>query len=255
MQKGFFILSLAALFFCDMPCEAQRGNAGVYYEITTTTHTTQMDVNNSTKVYVSPSGSMRQETQATLPLLGKIDMVTLTAQKDPSHVTTINTKTKVYAVTTVPPNADTVKEDMGKVNVINSGKATLNGFPCTALKIIDKGDTTKIWVSNSVPVNQSSPNILAKVMGVNPNGSMATFIREKGYKGSWVKFAAGNANNGPDAMSVVMELTKAKYTDVPESLMKIPVGYTETKGDPFAVHVHNETKINEHFKANGKIGE
>lgn len=252
MKKGFFILSSVAIFFCNTPCKAQQNSSGLYYELTTQTHTTQMDVNNYTKIYLAPSGDMRQETKTNLPMMGAIDMITITTKNDPSHVTLINGKAKVYAINAVP--TDTVKEDMGNASVINAGKVTLNGFRCTTLEIIDKGDTTRLWISDDVPGNKETTNVLAKVMGLDPNGNFIKYIREKGYKGSWVKFATSSNNKSPDAMAMVMELTKAKYTDVPESMMKVPAGYTETKGDPFAVHYHNETKINEHFKANGKIG-
>ena len=235
-----------------MPCKAQQDSSGLYYELTITTHTTQMDMHNNTKIYLAPSGDMRQETQTTLPMMGKIDMVTITTKNDPLHVMLINEKTKVYAIINVPP--DTVKEDMGNASLINTGKVTVNGFPCTALDIIDKGDTTKLWISEDVPGNNKSSNVLAKVMGLDPNGDFIKFIQEKGYKGSWVKFATSSNSKSPDAVEMVMELTKAKYADVPESLMKVPAGYTQTKGDPFAMHVHNETKINEQFKAKGKIG-
>ncbi|MGH2645685.1 MAG: hypothetical protein ACRDE2_17170, partial [Chitinophagaceae bacterium] len=90
--------------------------------------------------------------------------------------------------------------------------------------------------------------------GMGPHDNFVRFIKGKGYKGSWVKFATSSNDKTPDAVGMVMELTKAKYTPVPESLMKVPAGYTQTKGDPFAMHFHNETKINGGFKAKGKIG-
>ncbi|MEO8949950.1 MAG: DUF4412 domain-containing protein [Mucilaginibacter sp.] len=186
--------------------------------------------------------------------MGKINSVTLSSKNDPSHITVINEKTKVYAISTVSPNPDTSKEDMAKVVIINAGKVIINGFPSTALIIIDKGDTTKLWISDAVPGNKESINILSTVMGMNPNDNFIKLIRGKGYKGSWVKFASGRISKSPDAVEMDMEVTKAKYASVPESLMKLPAGYTETKGDPFAMHVHNETKINGQFKAKGEIG-
>lgn len=254
MKKTFCIPIAVVILFSSLLCSGQNNNSGLYYETTTTTHTTQMDMSSYTKIYLSPSGDMRQETQATLPMMGKIDMVTLSTKNDPIHVTVINEKTKVYAINTVAPNPDTVKEDMTKVVIINAGKVTVNGFACTALDIIDKEDTTKLWIAEDVPGNKESINVLAKVMGMDPNDNLSKFILEKGYKGSWVKFASGSSGSGPDAMQMVMELTKATYTDVADSLMKVPAGYTETKGDPFEVHVHNETKIDEQFKAKGEIG-
>ena len=49
MKKRFLILSISTLFICNMPCKAQQDSSGLYYELTITTHTTQMDVHNNTK--------------------------------------------------------------------------------------------------------------------------------------------------------------------------------------------------------------
>ncbi|WP_462231336.1 hypothetical protein [Mucilaginibacter sp.] len=67
MKKGFFILFSASILFPCLACRAQDSSSNLYYELTTTTHTAQMDVSNYTKVFIAPSGDMRQETQATLP--------------------------------------------------------------------------------------------------------------------------------------------------------------------------------------------
>lgn len=254
MKKTLFTLSATVLFFCNMPCKAQQNNSGIYCELTTTTHTTQMDVNNFTKVYITPSGDMRQETKATLPFFGQINEVTLNVKKDPLHITVINPKTKVYTIQAISPNSDNTTTDETIPVIINKGKVIVNGFPSNALDIIDEGDTTKIWVSNALPGYKESVNVLANIMGIDSNNKLMKLIHEKGYKGSWIKFVSTSSDTGANAVQMVMEITKAKYSDVPESLMKVPAGYTEIQGDPFAVNVHNETKINGHFKAKGEIG-
>ena len=254
MKRLFHILVVAIILSPSTMCQAQNNSRGLYYEITGNTHTAQMDVNNYSKVYVAPSGDMRQETQATIPLMGEIYSVTLSTKNDPSHQTIINEKTKVYAITDALVHQDDESGLTEKAIINNDGKETVNGFPCTKLSIIDQGDTTKIWLSDAVPGNKESINVLSKIMGLDSNSHLIRLIHQEGYKGNWIKFVSPNSNNSPDAVQVSMEVTKANYADVLESIMKVPAGYTETKGDPFAVHVHNETKEEEHFKTNVKIG-
>jgi len=122
---------------------------------------------------------------------------------------------------------------------------TVNGFPCLHLRLGAKQDTVnvmEIWLSKAVP-GYKEANEIAKGLFGAPDVIIQR-LKKAGYEGFRVKFMADNKSDSPNAVSMTIELTKAYQTSVPESMLKVPAGYTETKGDPFSVDYHIETKIN-----------
>ena len=123
----------------------------------------------------------------------------------------------------------------------------MHGFPCTHLHVVSLQDSDEIWVSRSVPGYQYMNSLMDKTQ--EGTGDLDRAVKQAGYDGFRVKIVCKNNNE-----SSTIELVKVDYTIVPESMLEIPQGYTETKGNPFTMDFHNETKINEQFKADKKIG-
>ncbi|HEY5367365.1 MAG TPA: hypothetical protein VIJ75_00110 [Hanamia sp.] len=75
--KNLFAIAIALL--STLACVAQ---SGVCYEMSTHSHTKQMDLPSNSTIYVSSAGSgARVETKADLPFLGKVNMITLISKR------------------------------------------------------------------------------------------------------------------------------------------------------------------------------
>lgn len=252
MTKYKTLLSVAITLLSTTACIAQ---SGLCYEMRSQSHTKQMDLPSATKIFLaSNSEDARIETKTNLPFLGKVNMITLVNKNDPAHTILMNEKRKLYAIqSNMPGDEDTA--DISAMAITKINDETVNGFPCVHLRLGDKKDSVamEIWLSKSVPGYEKANEIAKGLLGV-PD-AIVQRLKKAGYDGFQVKFVADNKSDSPDAMSMTMELLKVYPADVSESMLTVPTGFTETKGDPFSMSYHSETKIDESFKSEGKIGD
>jgi hypothetical protein len=214
----------------------------MYYEYSTTTVGSHLNMNGFTKLYVASGGGIRSEMQlgARAGESDRSGLMILIASKDkPNQSISIDDSAKTYTVNTIDTAGLGGGDDPFKMvsTVTNMGTEKIMGFNGVHARIITTRsmgplgkmtDTVDIWNSPDVPLapffRKYWDQHYAKSWSVLMTPAATDQMKQMGCTGFMLKMQSGSKE-----ANVHMELTKIQKGDFPGSLFEIPAGYKEVK--------------------------
>ena len=214
----------------------------MYYEYTTTTVGSHLNMSGFTKLYVASGGGIRSEMQlgARAGESARSGLMVLIASKDkPNQSVSIDDSAKTYTVNTIDTAALGGGNDPFKMvsTVTNMGTEKIMGFNAVHARVITTrsmgplgkmADTVDIWNSPDVPLapffRKYWDRNYARSWSVLMTPAATDQLKQMGCTGFMLKMQSGSKE-----ANVHMELTKIQKGDFSGSLFEIPAGYMEVK--------------------------
>jgi len=212
----------------------------MYYELTSTSSGKGININTTTKMYVSSTGDMRTEmnmVNSASATKNPAPMILIGHADKPGESISINEEKKTYTINHIDP-ADLNTGEKMQSTATKVGEEKISGFNCVHAKIISKKtigsfysetDTVDLWKSNEVPMQSKVKELFNQFESRTGNTMYSPEVTEQlkqmGCDGFTVKMEMGSKN-----VSMVMQLTKVENRDLPASMFQIPTGYAEVQG-------------------------
>ena len=219
---------------------SSTGGNDMYYEYAIKSTGEKTDLNSYMKLYLSSKGNVRMEMGRPIPTAGGktllSNIVVIGSSDKPNETISIDDDKKTYTINHI--DADSIKNPLKTQSVATKiGGEKLLGYNCVHARVISNNslgsfyksiDTTDIWRSNDIPVQEKFKALLKRFE--SRNGSfmystdIASQLKQMGCDGFMMKLQMRGKN-----FSMTDELIKAEHKDFPASLFQIPAGYKEDK--------------------------
>lgn len=226
-----------------VPGTSSGGDMYYEYKLSTKSNTKsseKMDIQSSSKIYISSKGDVRSEMTTAISYNGKnsatTDVIIGHADK-PDESIVIDNETKTYSVMHFNDSELSPDLKVQSLSVTNEGNEKILGFNSVHAKIISKKfagtyleevDTMDIWRSKDVPMVASVKALWEKYEDKNGSGlftpGVVSQLKQMGCEGFMTKMEIHSKHS-----SVVETLVKVEPRDLPASLFEIPAGYSEDK--------------------------
>ncbi len=224
---------------------AGRSDGDMYYEYKLSTKSNaksseKMDIQSSSKIYISSKGDVRSEMTTAISYNGKNSTttdVTIGHADKPDESIVIDSDTKTYSVMHFNDSELSPDLKVQILSVTNEGSEKIIGFNSVHAKIISKKfagtyleevDTMDIWRSKDVPMVASVKALWEKYEDKNGSGlftpDVVSQLKQMGCEGFMTKMEIHSKIS-----SVIETLVKVEPRDLPASLFEIPAGYSEDK--------------------------
>ena len=212
----------------------------MYYEYAIKSTGRKTNFNSYMKLYLSSKGNVRMEMGRPVPGAdGKgllANLVVIGNSDKPNETITIDDDKKTYTINHI--DADSINNPLKKESVATKiGEEKLLGYNSVHARVISNSslgsfyksvDTTDIWRSNDIPVQEKFKSLLKRFESKNGSFMYSTEIagqlKQMGCDGFMMKFQMRTKDN-----TMTDELVKVEHRDLPSGLFQIPVGYKEEK--------------------------
>lgn len=212
----------------------------MYYEYRITSIGEKINMNSSMKLYLSSKGNVRMEMSR--PVAGAdgkgllANLVVIGSSDKPNETITIDDDKKTYTINHI--DADSIKNPFKTQSVATKiGEEKLLGYNCVHARVISNNslgsfyksiDTTDIWRSNDIPVQEKFKALLKRFESKNGSFLYSTEIagqlKQMGCDGFMMKLQMRDTH-----YTMTDELVKAEHRDLPSGLFQVPAGYKEEK--------------------------
>ncbi|HVM86925.1 MAG TPA: DUF4412 domain-containing protein [Puia sp.] len=219
-----------------------EGTVGdMYYEYRLST-TGDIQINSSTKMYISSSGKTRVETSMTKNVTGDkpLSFVLIGTSNKPNESILIDDENKTYTINHF--NRDSMPNP-GKIQstVTRIGEEKILGYNCVHARVVSNKnlggffkitDTLDIWRSNDVPIQDQFKNLMKNFESKTGNfmysNEVVDQLKKMGCDGFMVKMEIRSKRSKTEE-----ELVRAEHKSFPASMFEIPAGYKEDKNGLF----------------------
>ncbi len=212
----------------------------MYYEYAIKSTGKKTNFNSYMKLYLSSKGNVRMEIGRPIPTAdgkGRLaDLVVIGNSDKPNETITIDDDKKTYTINHI--DADSINNPLKTQSVATKiGEEKLLGYNSVHARIISNKslgsfyksiDTTDIWRSNDIPVQEKFKSLLKRFESKNGSFMYSTEIagqlKQMGCDGFMMKFQMRSKD-----YTMTDELVKAEHTDLSSGLFQVPAGYKEDK--------------------------
>ena len=252
-NKAF--LNIAPALVLILSCSGTPGHNGTSDSLDATTFSTGSDMyyeyaikstgektnfNSYMKLYLSSKGNVRMEMSRPIPTAdGKgllANLIVIGSSDKPNETITIDDDKKTYTINHI--DADSIKNPLKTQSVATKiGEEKLLGYNCVHARVISNNslgsfyksiDTTDIWRSNDIPVQEKFKALLKRFESKNGSFMYSTVIagqlKQMGCDGFMMKLQMRSKD-----YTMTDELVKVEHRDLSSSLFQVPAGYKEEK--------------------------